>query len=165
MTRADMVREILRLEGLAHAATLAAVDLRTQLADLARAEYTEHGTAPSWRLPGIGSVVLPISQEAPVVANERALVAWLQERHPDAVEVKPRPSSVTALKRRLRCDGDLVVIADTGEIVPGMTVRPGGEPKSLTITAEKEITAAYLALGAGLLEELEAMGRAEADDA
>lgn len=156
MNRTDRVREILRLEGLADAAKKRAAEHRAALDAEARTELEQHGTAPSWRLPDIGTVTLPLTKEAPVIADIEALTKWCLERHPDEVETvhQVRASFQAALLARVVCDGDVVVDPATGEIVPGVAVRVGGVPQSLSIRPSRTARAAYAAAAAELLDGL-----------
>jgi hypothetical protein len=156
MNRTDRIREVLRLEGLAAAARRRADEHREHLAAEARAELEQQGTAPSWRLPDIGTVTLPLSKLTPVVADPAKLVAWAQQRYPTEVETihQVRAAFQGALLARVLCDEDLVVDPDTGEAIPGLTVRPGGTPGQLTIRASRDVKDVYLALGESVLEAL-----------
>jgi len=156
MNRTERVQEVLRLEGLAAAAKDRAAEHRAALDADARAELQREGTAPSWRLADIGTVALPVSKEAAVIADIEALTRWCLLRCPGEVEIvhQIRASFQTALLGRVVCDGDVVVDPDTGEIVPGMAVRAGGMPQSLTIRASRDARAVFAAAGAQLLDEL-----------
>lgn len=156
MTRVERVQEILRLEGLADAAMKRAKEVRTALDTEARAELEQQGTAPSWRMPDIGTVALPLSKEAPVVSDIAALLTWCKERYPtEVVAVEQiRAAFQTALLGRVACAGDVVIDPTTGEIVPGMSVRPGGVAKSLSITPGAGVKAVFAAAGAQWLDEL-----------
>ncbi|WP_203832991.1 hypothetical protein, partial [Actinoplanes lobatus] len=155
--RADQVAEILRMEALATAAKDRAGSLRQQLADDARAELDQQGTAPSWRLPDLGTVALPLSKETAYISDIAALLAWCQQRYPGEVETihQVRASFQAALLARTVPAGDVVVDPQTGEIVPGMSVRPGGVPGALTIRASREAKQVYAVVGAELLERLQ----------
>ncbi|MGW4467500.1 hypothetical protein [Micromonospora sp. NPDC004704] len=159
MTRVERVQEILRLEGLADAATKRAKEVRAALDTEARAELEEQGTAPSWRMRDIGTVALPLSKEAPVISDIDALLAWCKERYPTEVEAREqiRAAFQTALLTRVACAGDVVVDPETGEVVPGMAVRAGGMPRTLTITASRDAKAVFAAAGQQMLEELLAL--------
>lgn len=133
MNRADHVTTIARLEALAAEATARAGKLRADLAVDAAAEWEEQGTAPTWRMPEIGTVSLPVSKTMPVVDSPTLLASWVGKHWPSEVEPAVRPAFLSALKGRLVCDDDAVVDAQTGEIVPGMSVRAGGQPRGLTI--------------------------------
>jgi hypothetical protein len=62
--------------------------------------------------------------------------------------------------RRAIVAGDVAVDDITGEVVPGVAVRPGGVPQSLTIRASYAARAVYAAMGERALEEMDA-GEAE----
>lgn len=154
MNRLQRVQEILRLEAIAAAATDRARQHRAVLDAEARAELEQHGTAPSWRMPGIGSVALSMSREAAVVADAPALTAWVAERHPTEVEHVVREAFRKTLLTRSTPAGDVVVDSETGEIIPGLGVRPGGTPRALTITPTRDARDGYRALGEELLDGL-----------
>lgn len=136
MNRAEHVTTIARLEALATEATQRAAALRSALAADAAAEWAEQGTAPTWRMPDIGTVTLPVSKTNVSVTDHTQLASWVSRTWPSEVELAVRPAFMTALKARMVCDEDVVVDGKTGEIVPGVTVRPGGEPRGLTIRLE-----------------------------
>ena len=160
MNRFEMIRRTLMWEQVATAARAKATAIRDELAQDARAEYAEQGTAPTWRLPDIGTVTLPVSKETVYVADEAALLAWVKAWPGDQAEVietveRIKPWYVHDLLRIVQVvDGH--VIDEFGTIVPGLAVRPGGQPGSLSFrpsTAAKEVAAA----GAQhLVESLEA---------
>lgn len=153
MSRADILKEILVLEAVAaHAKQLAALRRET-LGDQAIAELVKDGTAPTWRVPNVARVSLPTSKEKIEVSNPEQLLDWVALRYPAEIEEvctkRVRPSFITALTgTMLRVDDDVVSDPDTGEVVPGLSVRPGGQPGSLSITPEpgvKAVIAAYAA--------------------
>lgn len=156
MKRDERVREVLRLEGLAAAAYRRAAQHRAELDREARAELEREGTAPSWRLPDIGTVALPLSKEAAVVADVGDLAKWVAARYPTEVEQvrQVRPAFQTALLQRVVCTDDVVVDPETGEVIPGLAVRPGGVPKTLTITASRDAKAVFAAHGDQLLDAI-----------
>lgn len=135
MNRADVIRQILLWERVAEQATARAAVFRQQLQADAAAEFDEQGTAPSWRLPDVAQVVLPVSRTAPVVADHEALAKWVSLVRPAEVELRVRPAYVKALRDAARVEGDVVIDKD-GTVIPGMEVRPGGNPGSVTLTPE-----------------------------
>jgi hypothetical protein len=142
-TRADLVRSILIWDRVAASAAKVAAELREQLARDARAEYAEQGTAPTWRLPDLATVTLPVSRQTVAVADQAALTAWMATRRPEQVQTvqQIRPAGLKALLGQICVvDGDLPTL-DDGELVPGLTVRPGGQPRALTLRAAPEATA------------------------
>lgn len=156
MNRADRVSHILQLEALAAAARARALVMRSDLADEATTELEREGAAPTWRLPEIGTVSMPLSKETVVVADPAALLAWCQERHPEQIRqvAEIYPAALTALLDRAVPDAGVVLDPATGEIIPGLAVRPGGVPGALTIRTERDAKAAYAAAGAHLLDQL-----------
>ena len=156
MNRIERIQEILRLEGVATAARRQAEQRRAELDAEARAELEAQGTAPTWRIPGLGTVSLPVSKEAAVVADTAAFAAWCAQRHSANVETVTvvRPAFQAALLARVVCDGDVVVDPDTGEAIPGLAVRPGGQPRALTIRADRDVTRAAAELGEQMLESM-----------
>jgi hypothetical protein len=149
MNRADKAREAARRDALASAWAASAKTLRGELEAEALAEFEEDGTGVSWTVRDLGRVTLPLSQEAPVIADIDALVKWVKERHPEHLETieQVRAAFQTWLLQNVQIttDGD-VIDPGTGEIVPGMAVREGNRPKSLSITVEpatKRLLAQY----------------------
>ena len=132
MNRAEMTVNVLKLEAAARQLTERAKALRNDLDADARAELEEQGTAPTWRLNDIGTWSLPVSKEAPVVEDPPAFVEWVKGRWPSEVVEVVNPPFQRALLARLSPVGEGVVDERTGELVPGLGVRPGGVPKTLT---------------------------------
>lgn len=149
MNRADLVRSALVWEQVAAEARRRAGEAREQLAADARAELSEQGTAPTWRMPDLATVTLPVSKESVTLADIDALTKWAAERYPSEVEMvaQIRPAWIAAIPQWTTVEGDVVCDAATGEIVPGLAVRPGGQPGALTIRAS---TAAKAVLAAGV---------------
>lgn len=156
MNRTERLQEVLRLEGLAVAARNRAQEHRAALTEDARAELEREGAAPTWRVSDIGTITLPVSKEQPFVFNEAVFLAWCKERHPDQVEHVERVRGAfqaSLLSGAFIEEGD-VVDGQSGEIVPGVAVRPGGQPQALTIRATPEARALFEADGARLLDDL-----------
>ncbi len=149
MNRSDRLQQILRLEALAAAAKTAAADHRAELGAEAAAEFEQHGTAPTWRLSDLGTITLPVSKETAYVADPQAFVDWCTLRYPSEVETiaQLRPAFQAALLARLHLEGSSAVDTATGEEVPGLAVRPGGVPKSLTIRPSAEASAVFAEVG------------------
>lgn len=155
MNRVERLQELFRLEGLITAARERVTDHRAALGAEAAGEYEREGMAPTWRWPDLGTVILPVSKETPVVADPEALVEWCRQRHPSELEtlVQIRPAFQAALMHRVSPSGD-VVIDVTGEVVPGLAVRAGGVPKALTIRPTSDATALFAAVGRRTLDDL-----------
>jgi hypothetical protein len=154
-SRSDIVKNILVLEEFAAEAKKLAAAQRLKLDEQARTELAEQGTAATWRLADIATVVLPLSKEKIVVSDGDALLKWVEHRHPGEVEkvttTRVRPSFLTVITGTMKVDGDVVVDPDTGEIVPGLAVTKGGVPGTLRITAEPGVKAV---VGAAVAEML-----------
>jgi hypothetical protein len=132
MNRFELIRRTLMWEQVAAAARARASGIREQLTADARAEFVEQGTAPTWRLPDIGTVTLPVSKESVYVADEAALLEWVRYHHPSEVETveRIRPAFLTAIQHSQHVDG--VVHDGEGWVIPGLAVRPGGSAGSLS---------------------------------
>ena len=158
MNRADLVKTILLHEQLAAASRDRAAAARAELTAQAAAEYEREGMAPSWKLPDVGRVVLPTTEATPVVTDEAALLKWVAHRFPGEIEeiLQIRPAFAAALTKALIVDGDLVVFPETGEVVDGYTVRPGGVARSLTITPTAEAKGVARLYAEGLLDRFAA---------
>jgi hypothetical protein len=135
VNRAEVIRQILLWERVAEQATARAAAFRAQLQADANAEFAEQGTAPTWRLPEIAQVVLPVSRTAAVVRDHEALAKWVHLRNPGEVELRVRLAFVKALRDGARIEGEAVVDRD-GTVIPGMSVAPGGTPRAISVTPE-----------------------------
>lgn len=84
-------------------------------------ETTATKTQETYKLLS-GRLVLK-RQQPEFVRDEAVLVDWAKTNTPDLVQVK---ESVAwgELKKMVAVDGDKVVIAETGEVVPGVTAQP-----------------------------------------
>lgn len=131
MNRSEMTRHVLLLEAAAAECRKRAATVRAELEANARTEFAEQGTAPTWRLADVGTWSLPVSKEAAVVTDPAALVAWCKRRYPEAVVEQVVPAFQTALLARLSPTGEVVMDPATGEVVPGLGVRPGGAPLAM----------------------------------
>lgn len=158
MNRFEMIRRTLMWDQVAAAAKAKAAQLRGELTADARAEYAEQGTAPTWRLPDIGTVTLPVSSERVVVADEEALTDWVQKFHPSEVETftRVRPGFLSVLLAESKGDGDGVVWMREGALVPGLAVVEGGRPGSLSFRPSPMAKQIAAAGAERLLESVEA---------
>lgn len=156
MNRSERLQALLRLEGLASAARELAAEHRVALNAEATAEYEREGAAPTWRLPDLGSITLPVSHETPFVQDPAAFVDWCRGRYSTEVETvaSVRPNFLAAFLKRAQPAGEIVMDPATGEIIPGLGVRPGGIPKALTIRANPEAEAVFAAIGRRELADL-----------
>lgn len=139
MNRQQAISQVLLWEQLAKRAKARADEYRDQLTQDARAELEAQGTAPTWRLQDVGTVTLPLSQESVYVKDEAALIRWIRSSPmaessiwiESAIEVveRIRPGFVETLMAECQVDGD--VVSHLGDVIPGLAVRPGGQPLAL----------------------------------
>lgn len=155
MNRADTVKAIVWLEQVAAAAAAEAAKRRDELLADAADEYQQHGSIPTYRLPDLGTVSLSVSQAAVVVSDESAFADWVGERHPNQVVPKVRPAWQRQFLARLHCD-EGIVTDDDGEVIPGLVVRPGGQPRYVAIRPSNEAIAAFSASAGEGLRQLAA---------
>lgn len=159
MNRADLTKQVLLYDQLAAAAKAKAAEARVALDEQARQELSSQGMAPTWRLPDVGTVTLPLSQPAVSLTDTDALLKWAQAHEfPNATEsvIRLRWDWVQALERTLVITEDAAVFPSTGEVVPGYTVRAGGIPQALSIRPSSEAKAMAREYADGLLERFEA---------
>jgi hypothetical protein len=156
VNRTERLQEVLRLEGLAAAANARAKTFREELSAEARDELAREGSAPTWRMPDLATITLSVSKESPYVADEHQLLQWCKERHPGEVETVEQVRGAFRSKLLVDAiiDGEAVVDPATGEVVPGVGVRPGGVPQSLTIRPSHAARTVYAAMGERTLEDL-----------
>lgn len=156
MNRTERLQEVLRLEGLAAAATARAKTYREELAFEARDELAREGSAPTWRIQDLATITLAVSKETPYILDEHLLLTWCKQRYPEHVEAVEQVKG--AFRARLLVDavisGDSVVDGATGEVVPGAAVRPGGQPQSLTIRPSQAARTVFAAMGERTLEDI-----------
>lgn len=131
MNRFDATREVLILEAAADQLRERAKEVRLRLDADARAELAEHGSAPTWRLADLGTWSLPVSKEAATVTDGAALTDWCKVRFPMEIVEVINPAFQRTLLARLMVAGESVVDPITGEVVPGLGVRPGGQAQTL----------------------------------
>lgn len=156
MNRKDVVRNVLIWEQVAASATARAAEYRKQLNADAVAELEEQGTVPTWRMPDIATVSLPVSRERPVVVDERELLGWVQRRHPTEVETRVRRGFLSVVDTKVVVDDGVVVDRETGELVPGMKLQEGGIPGTLRILAADAVKPLIAAHAADMMIALDA---------
>lgn len=152
-----MIRQTLLWEQVAAAARAKAAKFREELTADAQVEYAEQGTAPTWRLPDIGTVSLPVSRETVYVTDEAALLAWVKVHYPEEVETQERvrPAFLGGLIGAVEPAGDVACIPLTGTVVPGLAVREGGQPGSLSFRPSPDAKRVAAAGAERLVESLE----------
>lgn len=165
MNRADLTKQVLLFEQLAAAAKAKAAVARQQLDEQAREELATQGMAPTWRLPQVGTISLPVSQESIYIADGNALMDWLERNQPAAINrIRAiNPQWQAKLEKSFVIAGDAVVDSSTGEVVPGYGVRRGGLAMALRIVPSGEAKAMAREYAEGLLERFEATLTGEAE--
>lgn len=95
---------------------------------------------------GVRSVAVTLPDGTPVAAltlpdprpgidiDDAALLAHVAAHHPTEIIRQVNPAFATALRRRLRIDGDTVIDTTTGEAVPWARPRPAAPPTGFTLT-------------------------------
>lgn len=160
MNRADLAKQVLLYDSLAAAAKDRAASFRHQLTIQARTELETEGTAPTWRLPGVGAVTLPVSQETVYLADAKALHAWVEGEEPSAIETvtttQVAAAYVAELEKRLIVADGMVIDSASGQQVPGYAVRLGGLPMPLSIRPSADARALMREHANGLLAQFEA---------
>lgn len=165
MNRFEMTRRVLLLEAAAAELKARAARVRADLNADARAELAEQGTRPTWRTD-MGTWSLPVSEEAPTVNDAAELARWVKRRYPTEILEVVNPAFQTALLARLQPVGEVVMDRTTGEVVPGLGVRPGGVP--MTLRFRPDVTAQAVAADAArqLVDDVAAgLGIEEGSDA
>ncbi len=133
--RADQARAVLFWDAVADNAAARAAAAREDLAAAARAELARDGTAPTWRIPGVGTVPLALSIDAVVVADTLTYTRWVAQRYPDEVEQRVRPEFDKWLRRRAAQRGD-PPCDDHGEAIPGVRFVAGGAARGVSVRPE-----------------------------
>lgn len=119
--------------------------LRTDVDADVRADYQANAnTTKGIVIDGIGkvgSITVPLSNDATSVADVDAYTAWVEENYPTEVEYKTVVKS-TFQKGHLaglvgNAEDGTVVDARTGEVVPGVKFKVGGEVKSPRLVLDK----------------------------
>lgn len=133
MNRAELIDHVLYLDELARVVKEQSAAARAILEDQARAEYAQ-GIKPSWTTK---TAVVPMSVSTPkfVVTNRPEFTKWVAERHPENIETltQVRPAFETAVVARLVKLGEEDPVSDDGELIPGLTFVPGGEPGGISV--------------------------------
>lgn len=160
--RTTKVTQVVFLERLAALALRDAKAVRAELALDAAAEYAEQGTAATWRIPDVATVSAGVTHEAAYVRDQAAWSAWVADRYPTEAErvtvVRPAWQStyLSSVLTEPGPDGEYVAIDPrTGERLPGVGVRPGGEFNGLTIRVSAAAKEVFDALASDRLALLE----------
>ena len=153
MSRSEKAQGIIWLEQLAAAANHEAQIIRESLEAEARAQHARGDGAPTWRIPDVGRISSSLSKEAVYVSDEDAFTKWVAQRYPTEVESvqSVRSSFQATFLKRLEITGERVFDPEMdGEQVPGLSVRPGGKFKGISLTpddAAKEVFGALANFG------------------
>lgn len=147
-------------DALAAAVLERSAQLRAELRAEAVAELEANGGAPTWRYD-VGSVSLAVSKETVEIVDEQAFRKWVVERYPDklvhTVTVSPAWQKTFLEQARRESDEEFVADPETGEVIPGVSLKPGGEPRSLTIRVESEAKQMLGFAAAAALESMAAL--------
>lgn len=160
MNRTEVVTRIVFYDQVAAKAKEAAQALRETLALDARAEFEEQGTAPTWRIPDVATVATAVTHESAALVNERAFVAWVAQRFPTEVETiqRARPAWMAPYLSTLVASGEDAVDPATGEVVPGIAMRPGGNFAGVSIRPTAQGKAVIGAVAGAAFEQITGTG-------
>ncbi|GIJ66274.1 hypothetical protein [Virgisporangium ochraceum] len=127
-TRADLAHRALFWAAVAEEAKARATAARTQLDEQAKAEYAATGAASTWRVPGVGTIPLSLTQDAVVVDDEAVYLAHVAEAYPTEIETirRVRPAFDELLRKS---------VLQEPRDVPGLRIVPGGRPKGISVRA------------------------------
>jgi hypothetical protein len=154
MNRLEATQQVLLLEAAAAQLRERAKAVRLELDADARHEFAEQGAAPTWRLADLGTWSLLVSKEAAYVADPTALAEWVKGRYPSEIREVVNPAFQTALLSRLSPLGEVVMDPASGEVVPGLGVRPGGLAQSLRFKPNGDALAVADQVGAKLAGQI-----------
>lgn len=142
-SRADTLKRIMILERFAAEANQIAAAHRRRLNDEAVKELKTTGAAPSWTIPALGKATLGLTKTSTHVEDMDALTRWVEHDYPGEVETvttrKIKPGFLAQLLTECSVHEGVVIHTPTGVIVPGMAVRKGGQPTTITITPDKQV--------------------------
>lgn len=162
MNRTELVTRIVAYDRLALLAKARGAELREQLSAEARAELEEQGTAPTWRIPDVATVAASVTHESVYVADPAVWARWVESRYPTEVErvtvVRPawQAGFLDAALAEYGESGERVVVdTSSGEVVPGLAVRSGGEFGGVSIRVSRDAKAVFDALASDRLARLE----------
>ncbi len=144
-TRADLAHRALFWDAVAGEAKTRAGVARKELDAQAKAEFAATGAAPTWRVPGVGTIPLSLTQDTVVVDDEHTYLEWVAEHHPSEVETvrRVRPAFDEVLRKSL---------AQEPRDVPGLRFVPGGQPKGISVRASADAKASAGALAVQFLD-------------
>lgn len=102
----------------------------------------------------LGAITRTKPRTAWKVVDEGALTKWIQENHPDKIEMIPAPKEwfVKSLLEQAAANG--VSVTDDGELVPGIEVREGASYASAKPEKDADAKLARL-VAAGVIQTSE----------
>lgn len=158
MNRQEAVEAIVWLDALAAQARTEAAKYRADLLADARAEFEEQGTAPTWRIPDVATVAASVSHASVYVCDETAFTRWVAARYPTEVETIERVRAAWQAGFLVRALGSVGIVNDpeTGEVVPGLAIRPGGQFAGVSIRPTAAAKEVFTALADAGLRQLAA---------
>lgn len=137
LPRAVLAQQAVFWDAVAVQAAARAAEQRRLLFEQARQEFEQERIAPTWRIPGLGTVPLSMTADRVDVVNEPVYVAWVAERHPEQIEttVRVRPAFDNMLRKGAAKRG--AACTAEGDVIPGLLFVPGGQPKTIAIRASE----------------------------
>lgn len=153
--RSEQARLAVFWGAVASAASARAKTFTAGLEAQAREELERDGYAPTWRIPGLGTVPLALTSDRVDISDEAAYVAWVARRHPTEVETitRVRAAFDEQFRRQLARRGE-PLCDDEGTIIPGLTFRQGGLPRGIQIRPEPAAKEAAAALAGAYLDAM-----------
>lgn len=155
--RAALARQGAFWTAVAAAAKTRAEAARHQLDQVAAAEYARDRIAPTWRIPGLGTVPFGTTRAEVVVADAAKYLAWVAERHPTEVESRVREAFDIRLRRVLADRGE-PLCDDEGTVIPGLRYEPGGMPRGVSIRPDRAAKERFAEAAEELLAGVEQPG-------
>lgn len=151
-SRAYLAERAAWWKAVAEQAAARAAAAQGQLEDQARAEHTEQGIAPTWRIPGIGTASLAICQDSVSVVDPAAYAKYVEVRYPTEVTTTTvvNPAFDRLLRARLAKSG--AVCDREGSVVPGLQFVPGGRPKHLSLVVPADVKEILAELAGAFLD-------------
>lgn len=153
LTREQALAHQQTLDALAEAAAIRANAWRAELDRQMRQEHATQGAVATWRI-GASQIIGQAVKESMVVSDSDAFTAWVAEQHPSEIETVVRPAFQRKLLDSLQAvDGQAMNWA--GEIVPGVTMRPGGAYKGISIRPDRDARARAVEAAHQVLAQLD----------
>lgn len=168
LTKAELAQQALFLSSLATKAKERLDAVRSELETIARDELQRDGAAPTWRIPGVGTVPLSLTADTVDVVDQQAYIEWVHASNPGEVEtivtVQVRPAydkmlREQAAKRGPARDAEGEVIPGAardglGDVIPGLVFKAGGQAKGISIRPAAAAKEASLQLAEVFVDSL-----------